>query len=164
MTVVRSFPPVADASAETLILGSMPGVLSLRANQYYAHPQNAFWKIMGDLFGAGPGRPYAERLLRLQQQRIALWDVLKLCTRSGSLDSDIVESSIVVNDFATLFRAHPRIRRVFFNGSKAEASYKRYVAPQLALPQLAFARLPSTSPAHASLRYAEKLERWRALA
>lgn len=158
---MHSFPPIIDRSAHTLILGSMPGVASLTANQYYAHPRNAFWPIMGDLFEAGPSVPYEERTTVLQSHGIAVWDVLKLCTRLGSLDSAIEESSIVVNDIDTLIREHPTIERIFFNGAKAEASFLRYVTtPQ---SPIALVRLPSTSPAHASMTYERKLDAWRAV-
>ncbi|RRQ27681.1 DNA-deoxyinosine glycosylase [Rhodococcus sp. Eu-32] len=161
VTTVHSFPPIIDRSAHTLILGSMPGVASLTANQYYAHPRNAFWPIMGDLFEAGPSVPYEERTTVLQSHGIAVWDVLKLCTRLGSLDSAIEESSIVVNDIDTLIREHPTIERIFFNGAKAEASFLRYVTtPQ---SPIALVRLPSTSPAHASMTYERKLDAWRAV-
>jgi len=163
MTYVHSFAAVAEADARVLILGSMPGRMSLERNQYYAHPRNAFWPLMGELFGAGPELRYEERLLKLRQQHVALWDVLKLCTREGSLDSAIVESSIECNDFAALLQRCPRIRHVFFNGAKAEASYQRYVAPVLNTPHIRFRRLPSTSPAHASLDHAAKLSAWRAV-
>lgn len=165
MSHVHSFAPVLVGDARVLILGSMPGRMSLEQNQYYAHPRNAFWPLMGELFGAGPELAYADRLLRLQGQRIALWDVLKLCTREGSLDSAIVESSIVCNDFAALYASHPRITRVFFNGAKAEATYRRHVTPRLAdAPALHYTRLPSTSPAHASLNHAAKRAAWQAVA
>ena len=163
MNFVHGLRPVIDDRAEVLVLGSMPGVKSLAAQQYYAHPQNAFWKIMGELVGAGPAEPYADRLHRLADRHIALWDVLELCTTDGSLDSAIVESSIVANDFGALFRRYPRIKRVFFNGAKAEQSYLRHVARQLDTPGLTFSRLPSTSPAHASMSPAVKLAAWRAI-
>ncbi|WP_072806404.1 DNA-deoxyinosine glycosylase [Rhodococcoides yunnanense] len=162
MNTVHSFPPIIGPSAHTLILGSMPGVASLAADEYYAHPRNAFWQIMGELFDAGPHVAYPERTATLSRRGIAVWDVLKLCTRHGSLDSAIDESSIVPNDFAGLLRENPSIERVFFNGAKAESSYARHVAP----PErtLAFARLPSTSPAHASMTFADKLAAWSVVA
>ena len=161
---VHSFEPVANRSSRLLILGSMPGRASLQAGQYYAHPRNAFWPIMGELLGFDPRAPYRERLAMLLAEGIALWDVLQTCTREGSLDSDIDESSIVANPFAVFLRAHPRIRTVCFNGAKAEAAFRRHVLPELAgeSGQVAFHRLPSTSPANASIPYPKKLAAWRA--
>jgi hypoxanthine-DNA glycosylase len=158
---IHSFPPIAAPKATVLILGSMPGKASLLAKQYYAHPRNAFWPIMGELFGAGPDTPYARRVRVLERAGVAVWDVLASCTRASSLDSDIDEDSIVPNDFASFFRAHPRIERVFFNGSKAEASFRRHVLRELAVTRLRFERLPSTSPANASWSQARKLRAWR---
>lgn len=157
--VVRSFAPVAAPDAEILILGSMPGEASLRAGQYYAHPRNAFWRIMGELAAAGPELPYAERVQELRARRIALWDVLQSCVRPGSLDSSI--SDEVPNDFASFFAAHPRIRRIGLNGGKAAAGFRKYAAASCP-PGVAVVTLPSTSPAHAALRLEEKCVRWRA--
>ncbi|MBX3665826.1 MAG: DNA-deoxyinosine glycosylase [Burkholderiales bacterium] len=161
MTPVHSFPPVADASARILILGSMPGEESLRAGRYYAHPRNAFWRLMGDLFGAGPELPYAQRKRRLKDAGVALWDVMASCTRAGSLDSAIAEDSIVPNDFQAFFATHRNIARVFFNGGKAEHSFRKHVLPTLVAQPLQFTRLPSTSPAHAARSYAQKRAKWR---
>ena len=161
---IHSFPPIAAPDATLLILGSMPGKASLLANQYYAHPRNAFWPIMGELFGAGPAMPYARRVRVLEHAGVAVWDVLASCTRGSSLDSDIDEESIVANDFASFFLAHPRIERVFFNGAKAEASFRRHVRPRLAAATLRLKRLPSTSPANASWSPARKLRSWRIVA
>jgi hypoxanthine-DNA glycosylase len=158
MSPIRSFPPVAESDATILILGSMPGKESLKQNQYYAHPQNAFWKIMGELVGAQRELPYNERLQKLTSAYIALWDVLKTCEREGSLDSDIQNET--TNDFAAFFKSQPLITHVFFNGAKAEQSFNRFVLGKQKLPPLTFQRLPSTSPAHAGMRYAEKLKAW----
>jgi TDG/mug DNA glycosylase family protein len=161
---VHSFPPISTPTSRLLILGSMPGKASLRAKQYYAHPQNSFWKIMTALLELEADAPYAARTAALRAGGIALWDVMKTCTRSSSLDSDVVESSIVANDFRAFLRGHPRIRTICFNGAKAEQSFRRYAAPRLgALGDLAYYRLPSTSPAHASLSAAGKLAAWRAV-
>jgi TDG/mug DNA glycosylase family protein len=160
--IVCSFPPVAAPDARLLILGSMPGKVSLAANQYYAHRQNLFWRIMGELFGAGPELPYEQRLEVLTQAGVALWDVLKECFRESALDSDIVEDSIIANDFAGFFAQHPNIKRVFFNGAKAEQAFRRYALPTLAhLPPLELVRLPSTSPANASIPLATRIAQWQ---
>jgi len=162
MPRVRSFPPIADARARILILGSMPGKASLAAGQYYAHPQNLFWRILGELTGADPASSYAARVRALKTQGIALWDVLASCARVGSLDSAIEETTIRVNDFAAFYRAHPQIAQVFFNGAKAEACYRKQVllALENAAPAPSYRRLPSTSPAHASVSRAHKLRLW----
>ena len=164
MSLVSGFPPVAAADARVLVLGSMPGQASLDAQEYYAHRQNAFWRIMGELFGAGPELPYAQRLERLTAVGIALWDVIGACQRPGSLDADIVAASVQANDFAAFFAVHRSIERVFLNGGAAEHAFRRHVLPGLPAGSLALQRLPSTSPAHASLSYADKLAAWSAIA
>ncbi|MEN5352062.1 DNA-deoxyinosine glycosylase [Luteimonas sp. TWI165] len=158
--MLRSFAPVVGPGARVLVLGSMPGVASLEASRYYAHPRNLFWPIMGALFDAGPELPYAQRLARLQQAGIALWDVAGECVRPGSLDARIEAGSVVANDIAGLLAAHPGIDRIRFNGSAAQTLFRRHVLPALLrVPDLA--RLPSTSPAHAALRFDAKLAAWR---
>jgi hypoxanthine-DNA glycosylase len=161
---VHSFPPIACATARVLILGSMPGVISLRESQYYAHPRNQFWRIVGELVGFDPAGPYEVRVASLSSADIALWDVLESCIRRNSLDSAIEPLSVVPNDFAALLAAHPRIGRICFNGAAAEALYLRHVRPRLPPgPEIEHLRLPSTSPAHAALSYAAKLQVWRAI-
>jgi TDG/mug DNA glycosylase family protein len=159
-TRIHSFPPIAARDARILLLGSMPGLESLRRKQYYAHPQNQFWTIMEALLGIARASPYKARVQALKARRIAVWDVLHSCVREGSLDTAINEE--VANDFAAFFRAHRRLTHVFFNGSKAEASWRRHVPREIG-HGLRFARLPSTSPAHASLPAARKLAAWRAI-
>jgi len=159
---ISCFSPIAQANATILILGSMPGKESLKQNCYYANPQNAFWKILGELVGAHPCLPYEERLHKLTDVHIALWDVLASCERKSSLDSHIRNEE--ANDFTTFFTAYPYITHVFFNGAKAEQSFNKFVLGIQKLPPLAFLRLPSTSPAHAGLHYADKLEAWREVA
>lgn len=159
--VVRSFPPIADRSARILILGSMPGVVSLAANQYYAHPQNAFWRIMGTLLEFSPASPYAQRVRALRKSGIALWDVLEACVRPGSLDRAIRGGSRVPNDFRSFFDRHSLIERVCFNGAEAETSFLALGRPQFADHDVRYLRLPSTSPAH-TLPFEEKLASWRA--
>ena len=161
--VIHSFAPVADGKARILILGSMPGVESLRAGQYYAHPRNTFWRIMGDLIGASADLPYATRTLKLRQSGIALWDVLAACVRPGSLDAAIDERSIIANDLVAFLAQHGNIRHVFFNGATAERCFQRHLAPGLETGALRMQRLPSTSPAHAAMSYPQKLQAWRGI-
>jgi TDG/mug DNA glycosylase family protein len=163
MSPERGFPPVAGPGARVLVLGSMPGAASLAAGEYYAHPRNAFWWIMGQLHGAGPELPYAERCAVLVRRGVAVWDALHRCVRPGSLDSAIERGSEEVNDFAGLFERCPHIRLVAFNGAKAEEAFRRHASDALATlahpPRTV--RLPSTSPAMAALTREQKLARWR---
>jgi double-stranded uracil-DNA glycosylase len=161
MPFLQSFPALVGRAPRVLILGSMPGTASLLAGQYYAHRQNRFWPLMGELVGASPGLPYPARCERLTGSGIALWDVLARCQREGSLDSAIRDDTAQANDFASLLVSLPTIRTVLFNGTKAESSFLRFVAPTLDLPGLAYRRLPSTSPANASQGTDYKRATWR---
>lgn len=158
------FPPIADAHARILVLGSLPGQVSLRMQQYYAQPHNAFWKIMGQLFDAGPELAYEERARRLVTHRVALWDVCAAAQRAGSLDAAIVHASVVPNDFTAFLASHGQIDLIGFNGGKAADLYRRLVLPSLRSEFRAIrtVALPSTSPAHAAMRFDEKLARWTA--
>lgn len=155
---IRSFPPVATLKARVLILGSMPGIASLDTGQYYAHPRNAFWRIMGAFIGASPEKPYDERLRILNLKGIALWDVLDSCVRPGSLDANIGDES--PNDFAKFFASHAGITHVGLNGGKAATLFKKYATP--ACPARVIVKgLPSTSPAYAAMSFERKLAEWR---
>jgi TDG/mug DNA glycosylase family protein len=158
----HSLLPVERPDARMLILGSMPGTLSLQEQQYYAQPRNAFWQIMGELFGAGREQPYETRLGILRDRKIALWDVLASCYRTGSMDADIRTGDAVANDFDAFFSAHPDIGQVFFNGVTAHKFYERLVMPALTGPgrALRYERLPSTSPANAAMQLKEKVRVW----
>jgi hypoxanthine-DNA glycosylase len=158
--LLQGFPPIATRDARVLVLGSMPGVASLDAGRYYAHSRNAFWPIMGALVGADPALPYPRRIARLKAAGIALWDVLDRCERAGSLDSAIVDATAQANDFAGFFQRHPKVASVLFNGAKAEAAYRRFGPPLESFGLHAW-RLPSTSPANASVAFAKKLAAWR---
>ncbi|MDT8319017.1 MAG: DNA-deoxyinosine glycosylase [Xanthomonadales bacterium] len=164
MSLARGFPPIARPGARILILGSMPGRESLARQQYYAHPRNAFWPIVNDLLQI-EASDYRQRTRQLAARGVALWDVLKACFRIGSLDSAIDENRIVSNDFDAFFAEHPRIGHLFFNGAKAEALYVKHVRPKLPTQWavLPATRLPSTSPAHASMSRADKTAAWRAI-
>lgn len=163
MAYNQGFAPIASKNALVLVLGSMPSVASLQMQQYYAHPRNAFWPIMQRLFDAPAELSYAKKKALLKRHRVAVWDVLATCFRPGSLDSAIDEQSISANDFAEFFAGHKQLRRVFFNGGKAEQIYSKHVLPQVRerWPNLEYSRLPSTSPAMAALTLEKKLEQWR---
>ena len=156
------FPPIAAADARVLVLGSLPGRRSLEMREYYAQPHNAFWRIMGALFGAVPDLAYEARLDRLRAHGIAVWDVLAAGEREGSLDAAIVPASIVINDFAGSLAKHGRIELVCFNGTTAATLFRRKVLPGLPARSAALEMrvLPSTSPAYASLRFEHKLAAW----
>ncbi|MGV6809985.1 MAG: DNA-deoxyinosine glycosylase [bacterium] len=158
-----SFAPIIGAKPHTLILGSMPGQASLTAQQYYAHPRNAFWFIMQQTFAIPDQSDYVSRCNALIQHRIAVWDVIQHCQRQGSLDTAIQEQSIQANNFSQFFTDYPSIEHILFNGAKAEQSYRRYVLPNLSTnhQQKTMHRLPSTSPAMASLKPADKLKQWQ---
>ena len=159
--LARGFPPIARADAKVLILGSLPSQASLAAGRYYAHPRNAFWPIAAALFAAHGD--YSARCSALMDAGVAVWDVLAASERPGSLDADIREGTARANDFDSFFAAHDRIRRIGFNGRKAEALFRRLVRPQLKQEPPQTVLLPSTSPAHATLTVDEKLAAWRRL-
>jgi TDG/mug DNA glycosylase family protein len=158
---VQSFPAVTGADTRILILGSMPGVASLTAQQYYAYPRNQFWQIMGAICGAGPELAYPQRLQQLLNSGLGLWDVLHSCVRGGSLDAAIEHRSAVANDLLPLLRASP-VLRLCCNGGTAYTALQRHFGKRLAseFPQIDIRRLPSTSPANAGWSYARKLASW----
>lgn len=157
-----AFDAVESADARVLILGTLPGIKSLERGEYYAHPRNSFWWIMGELIEAAPESAYPERLRRLRLSRIALWDVCHAAERAGSSDAKIRLESVEPNDFKTFLANHPRIELICFNGQPAHKLFRRKVLPSLAglrpIPQQV---LDSTSPANARLTREEKLARWR---
>jgi double-stranded uracil-DNA glycosylase len=164
MTTSTGFPPIANKNATILILGSMPGQKSLDEQQYYAHPRNSFWPIMYKLFNVNEDLNYQRRIQLLNDRKIALWDVLKSCYREGSLDSDIDSSTIEINDFNSFLKDHSKIKSIFFNGAKAEQMFKKEILKNLADYQnLKYFKLPSTSPAHASMTFDQKLQKWKLL-
>ena len=162
---VCSFPPIAAAGARVLILGTAPSIASLAKQQYYGHPQNAFWPIMGRLFGADRDLPYDERRQILTEHGVAVWDVLRECYREGSLDTSIRVESELPNDIAAFLRQHRQVSTIFFNGGKAENAFRRHALPAVAEldREFRYTRLPSTSPAHAGRTFAQKLAAWLAV-
>ena len=159
---VESFPPIIEGSATMLILGSMPGVESLRAKEYYAHSRNAFWKIMQRVLKFPADATYPERTEELKRNRIALWDVMQSCERPGSLDANIDEQTVKPNDFVSLFREHSQIEYILFNGLTAETAFRKMVLPGLSdtARDITLLRLPSTSPTMARLSFDDKLQLW----
>jgi hypoxanthine-DNA glycosylase len=157
------FGYVARADAGVLILGSLPGKVSLERGEYYAQPQNAFWRIMGELAGASPDLPYKDRLRLLKENGIALWDVCAAGHRPGSLDSAIRLATVETNDISGFLRNYTRIRLICFNGKKAQEIFDRKVRqdPPSIFARIRYEVLPSTSPAHAAMSYEQKLSRWR---
>ena len=159
MTPSAGFPPIARPDARILILGSLPGERSIREQQYYAHPQNAFWRIMAALYDFDG--EYKERTAQLCERRIALWDVLHSSVRPGSMDADIRTATARPNDFAGFFTRHADIELIAFNGRKAEQLFQRFVDQREVAAGIRRASLPSTSPAYASMPFSGKLAAWR---
>ncbi|MFP6559816.1 DNA-deoxyinosine glycosylase [Paraburkholderia sp. B3] len=160
MTFKRSFPPVVDDETRVLILGSLPGEASLAQQQYYAHKQNRFWHLIGDVIGEDlPAMEYAQRLQALLAHRVGLWDVIAEARREGSLDSRIRDHA--ANDLAALVTSLPNLAAVAFNGGTA-ARLGMLALAECGRP-LDFVRLPSSSPAYAAVPYAGKLRVWEEL-
>jgi TDG/mug DNA glycosylase family protein len=157
MTVIHSFDPIIDDNSRVLILGSMPGKISLEKGEYYAHSRNTFWKLIYSIFGAQPDQTYEEKKSFLKLRKIALWDVIKECYRSGSSDSKIINP--IINDFEGLLARNPNIRYILFNGKKAESLFKRNVV-NITKYQIILFTLPSSSPANASISLNNKMETW----
>ncbi len=153
---IVAFPPVAPPGARTLILGSMPSVESLNQGFYYAHPRNAFWRILAQVYGEPFPEDIPGRVALLERHDIALWDVLHSCEREGSLDSAIRQPA--ANDFAALFDRCPGIERVLFNGAAAHRLFVKHASKYL--DGRRWARMPSTSPAY-TLSYERKFAQWR---
>jgi len=152
---LRGFAPIIDRRTETLVLGSFPSEASLAAGQYYAHPRNQFWRLLGALLNEPLAElDYEERCARVLAHRVGIWDVLDACRRPGSLDARIHDAW--PNDFAALKRLAPRLARVLFNGGTAGR-----FAPQFAAAGFTTAVLPSSSPAHAARSFEQKLALWR---
>lgn len=155
MSRISSFPPIVDKSSKILILGSVPGVKSLQMQQYYAHPQNNFWKLMFHLLDTDFSSDYTTRLQLLKKHHIALWDVIESCERKGSKDTDI--KSEIDNDIQELINSYPNIKIIFCNGQKSYKNLLKVVGKNFIIPIVV---LPSTSPLH-TIKFEEKLEQWK---
>jgi hypoxanthine-DNA glycosylase len=155
---IRSFSPIINAASRVLILGSMPGIQSLEARQYYAHPQNQFWKIMGALFETEIPKEYDARTEFLLEHGIGVWDVVHSCCREGSLDTAIRHED--AHDIEALFLQYPGIRFVGLNGAKAYNLFQKHIG--FRFPEISFRRLPSTSPAY-TIKMDKKLAEWQVI-
>ena len=156
--MIECFPPIIDEASQILIIGTMPSVKSLAATEYYAHPRNAFWKIIATLFNNGADfSDFAEKKACILANHLALWDNLRFCERNGSLDSNI--KNMIPNDFESLLKKHSNIRRLIFNGQKSYQFFKRFHSELLEKYQ--YFVLPSTSPANAALSFDKKLSLWQ---
>jgi double-stranded uracil-DNA glycosylase len=154
----ESFAPIGAQTPHILILGSLPGQASLQAGQYYAHPRNAFWPIIAAVFGFSHELSYPQRILAISERKIALWDVVQSAVRQGSLDASMKAQTIVVNDLAALLR-QSQLRAIALNGAAAAKLFRK----QHQVTQAEVLELPSTSPAHAAMSFADKLQAWMAL-
>lgn len=157
-----SFAPVVAADCRVLVLGSIPGQASLKAQHYYAHPRNAFWPIMSALLGEPLPQTFDQRYRWLNRHGIGLWDVIGACERAGSLDQAIVGASIQANDIEQLCQQLPNLKAIVCNGQTAYQQLRRHYPALLAQP-LTILSLPSTSPAYASLTPAQKQLEWAQL-
>ncbi|MCY4043852.1 MAG: DNA-deoxyinosine glycosylase [Cellvibrionales bacterium] len=163
----RGFAPVINQHTQVLVLGSMPSVKSLADQAYYAHPRNAFWPLMGELFDFNANDDYTSRLNSLLAVGVGLWDVYAACERPGSLDSAIVNSTAEFNDFVSLFAKYPEVRVLAFNGKTAFTRFERLAknSHDLAnfLKHKKLLCLPSTSPANATLSINDKQVAWQSI-
>ena len=155
MQKISSFPPIINNESKILILGSIPGVKSLEMQQYYAHPQNKFWKIICEIFNEDFTTDYSERIKILEKHHIALWDVIDTCERKGSLDSEIRNEE--ANKIEELLQNFPNIKAIFCNGQKSHKNLQKILGKKFRMPIIV---LPSTSPANAGLSYFDKLKSW----
>ncbi|MBB5407999.1 hypoxanthine-DNA glycosylase [Paraburkholderia sp. HC6.4b] len=160
MSFKRCFAPVVAADTRVLILGSLPGEVSLAHGQYYAHPQNKFWLLVGEAIERDlVGMVYSTRLETLLEHHIGLWDVVAEARRAGSLDSRIRDHAS--NDLIALIDTLPKLATIAFNGGTAAKIGMKALGERGV--QYRLVRLPSSSPAHASVSYAQKLDIWRRL-
>ena len=162
-SALTGFAPIAGDDARVLVLGTAPSRESLRLRQYYGHARNLFWPLMGELFSFDANANYEKRCKHLIDHRVAVWDVAHRCKRELSADQTIRD--VAPNDFAAFLDSHEQVRAIFWNGRKSEELFRRLVLPTLGarLEALHIEGLPSTSPAHAAMSRADKLDRWRAV-
>lgn len=154
--MINSFPPLVNEQSETLILGSIPGVPSLKKTEYYGNKNNAFWSIMFKIHNEKFSPAYSDKIKLLRKHKIALWDTIKTCERTGSADSNI--KNPVANNIKKLIKKYPKITKIVFNGKTAEKYFKKYVGE---IEGIETRVMPSTSPANARMNFEEKLQKWQ---
>lgn len=155
MDIIQSFPPIVTKSTNTLILGTMPGAMSLQKVEYYGYPQNQFWRIMFTVYGTLPvPAGFEARVNLIKRHDIGLWDVLQFCERKGSLDSKI--KNPIVNDIPSLLNRYPSINKILFNGKESRKYFTKSFDD---IADIEFLTMPSTSPAY-TLKFDEKLKLW----
>lgn len=154
----QAFPPLVNQNSKILILGTMPGEKSLELQEYYGNKGNSFWKLLFTLFKRPLPKEYIEKKQLLEENNIALWDVLAYCERTGSLDSNIKNEK--ANDFESFYKQYPNIKHVFFSSKNASNFYDKYVGRK---KDLQYSILPSPSGANASKSFLQKLEEWEAI-
>lgn len=154
----QAFPPLVNQNSRILILGTMPGEKSLELQEYYGNKGNSFWKLLFTLFNRPLPKEYIEKKQLLEENNIALWDVLAYCERTGSLDSNIKNEK--ANDFESFYKQYPNIKHVFFSSKNASNFYDKYVGRK---KDLRYSILPSPSGANASKSFLQKLEEWEAI-
>ncbi len=154
----QAFPPLVNQNSKILILGTMPGEKSLELQEYYGNKGNSFWKLLFTLFDKPLPKEYTEKKQLLEENDIALWDVLAYCERTGSLDSNIKNEK--ANDFESFYKQYPNIKNVFFSSKNASNFYDKYVGRK---KDLQYFILPSPSGANASKSFLQKLDEWEAI-
>ena len=157
MNRISSFPPIVSEDSKILILGSVPGIKSLEMQEYYAHPQNKFWRILFELFNEDYTTDYAEKIDLLKKNKIAVWDVIDSCERKGSLDNEIKNENH--HNILQLLHDFPSIKVIFCNGQKSFRTLEKILPDDPKIPVFV---LPSTSPAY-TIPYQQKLKDWSAL-
>lgn len=162
--LLQGLPAQVSRDCKVLVLGSMPGAVSLQQTRYYAHPRNRFWPLMADLLGFDATLAYPQRLAALQAGGIGVWDVIGQCVRPGSLDAAIEPRSVVANDVPGLIARLPQLRAVACNGGASLQAWQRHVAPHIASQSgLEVLALPSTSPANAAWSLPRLRDAWQPL-
>ena len=164
MTRVHSIEPIIGRNPRIIILGSMPGIISINAAQYYANPRNLFWTVLAELYGMDIECSYESRVQQIRELPIILWDTLKSCHREGSLDSRILNTDIEANDVVGLLERYQTVQAIAFNGAASEKHFNKLIRPQLSADlNIELLKMPSTSPANAGMKLDQKLELWRRL-